>query len=429
MSDRTSEVDNRLMEAAAARERGAVTEERRLLDAALKIASADPRVLNARGMRALADNDFDGAREYFTAAARADPGAAPLWINLATACRALDDDEGEQESLQKALSIDQLNFIAQLRMAELHERNERKAEAAISWGNVVQMAIGMHNRPPRVSEALAQGQAYLTAHRQGLASGIDAEFGKVFVQPGPVARRFKACMDHVLGRRSIYPNVCAGLHYPFLPADEFFDREHFPWLAELESQTPAISRELSGLLAGGGQGFKPYVRQDVGTPDNIWSGLDQSLDWGAFFLWEYGRKLDDACARCPATAAALEAVPMAKMPGRAPTAFFSLLRPGTRIPPHTGVSNTRTIIHLPLLVPPRCGFRVGGTVREWRVGEAFAFDDTIEHEAWNDSDELRAVLIFDVWNPHLSGEECAMVRRFFTIADLQGRDAEPSWHP
>jgi aspartyl/asparaginyl beta-hydroxylase (cupin superfamily) len=85
--------------------------------------------------------------------------------------------------------------------------------------------------------------------------------------------------------------------------------------------------------------------------------------------------------------------------------MFSLLAPQTRIPPHTGAANTRLVCHLPLIVPPKCGFRVGETTREWRVGEAFVFDDTIEHEAWNDSDELRVVLIIDLWAPALNEAE------------------------
>ena len=73
-----------------------------------------------------------------------------------------------------------------------------------------------------------------------------------------------------------------------------------------------------------------------------------------------------------------------------------------------------------LMVPPGCGFRVGGEIRDWRVGEAFAFDDTIEHEAWNDSDQLRAVLIFDVWNPHLTEVERALLQAFFKVTDTSG---------
>ena len=117
------------------------------------------------------------------------------------------------------------------------------------------------------------------------------------------------------------------------------------------------------------------------------------------------------------TAAAIEALPLSDLPGRTPTVFFSLLRPGTHLPAHTGVSNVRTIIHLPLIVPPGCEFRVGGETREWRVGEAFAFDDTIEHEAWNRSGSLRAILIFDVWNPYIEEAERDLLRRFFAVAN------------
>ena len=108
---------------------------------------------------------------------------------------------------------------------------------------------------------------------------------------------------------------------------------------------------------------------------------------------------------------------MSQIPGKAPSVFFSILQPGAHIPPHTGVTNTRAIVHLPLVVPEGCEFRVGGETRAWREGEAFAFDDTIEHEAWNRSDARRIVLIFDVWNPHLTAAEQERLTRLFAIAD------------
>jgi aspartyl/asparaginyl beta-hydroxylase (cupin superfamily) len=89
--------------------------------------------------------------------------------------------------------------------------------------------------------------------------------------------------------------------------------------------------------------------------------------------------------------------------------MFSLLKPGTRIPPHTGVTNVRLVTHLPLIVPEGCGFRVGNDTRQWVPGHAWVFDDTIEHEAWNDSDKLRVVLIFDIWHPHLTPPERALI--------------------
>jgi aspartyl/asparaginyl beta-hydroxylase (cupin superfamily) len=98
--------------------------------------------------------------------------------------------------------------------------------------------------------------------------------------------------------------------------------------------------------------------------------------------------------------------------------MFSLLAPRTRIPPHTGVANTRLVCHLPLIVPPDCGFRCGATTRQWVVGETFVFDDTIEHEAWNDSGELRVVLIVDLWPPALDAVEREAVARMIAATGV-----------
>jgi aspartyl/asparaginyl beta-hydroxylase (cupin superfamily) len=106
--------------------------------------------------------------------------------------------------------------------------------------------------------------------------------------------------------------------------------------------------------------------------------------------------------------------------------MFSVLQPKTRIPSHTGVSNTRLVVHLPLILPPDCRFRVGNETRAWRDGEAWVFDDTIEHEAWNDSDRPRTILIFDIWSPYLSAAERELIARVTAAADaFNGADPEP----
>ena len=158
-------------------------------------------------------------------------------------------------------------------------------------------------------------------------------------------------------------------------------------------------------------GFRPYVAFDPTQPVNQWAELNHSPRWSAWFFWEDGERQDENCARCPATAAALEALPLLDLPGKGPTAMFSILEPRTRIPPHTGSSNVRTTVHLP--ARRAGGLRLPGRVgdaRAFEAGKAWAFDDTIEHEAWNDSDEPRAILILDVWNPLLSEAERAAVR-------------------
>ena len=103
--------------------------------------------------------------------------------------------------------------------------------------------------------------------------------------------------------------------------------------------------------------------------------------------------------------ALLQTLPQPDIGGCSPNAMFSLLAPRTSIPPHNGVSNTRLVCHLPLIVPAGCWFRVGAETRYWERGKAFVFDDTIEHEAANPSDELRVVLIIDIWHPGLSETE------------------------
>ena len=409
-------LETALTAAVAARRRGDSADELVQLEAALAAAPGHPQALNARGMRALADSDAALARDCFGAAAAADPGEPALWMNLATACRTLGDAEGEGAALDQALAIDRLHFTAQLRRAELDERLGRASKAAMGWSAVVQIAMGIANPSPGVIDAAERGRAYLAAHKAGLADALDAELAGDPAMTGRESRRFRACVDHVLGRRAFYQNECAGIHFPFLPADEYFEREAFPWLAAIEARTDAIRAEALNLIANGREAIRPYVRQDKGTPENKWSALDHSDDWSACFLWEYGVRNDAVCALCPETAAALDLVAQNHIPGKAPTAFFSILAPGAYIPPHTGVTNTRAIVHLPLVVPAGCRFRVGGETREWREGEAFAFDDTIEHEAWNDSAQPRIVLIFDVWNPHLTADEQRLLQGFFAVS-------------
>ncbi len=381
----------------------------------------DPRQANSLGVAALKAGDFAAAVGHFSGALESDPGAISLWRNLAHAHRELGDGVGERAALDAALDIDRADFTTWLRLAQLHERLGEDREAMVAWAGALQMADAMIPPPDGLTDILDHGRAYCDGQRARLRSVIDSGIGdQLSAMDQRDSRRARAFVDHALGGRPIYANQCAGLYYPFLPADEFFDDFHFPWFADLAAATPDIRREFIALMADPGEALRPYVRQDAGTPANKWSPLDNRLDWGACFLWEYGAPNQPVLDRCPATALALAAAPTSYVPSRAPNAFFSILQPHTRIPPHTGVTNTRAIIHLPLIVPAGCGFRVGGEVRQWVEGQAFGFDDTIDHEAWNDSDKLRAVLIFDVWNPHLTEAEQNLICQYYASADEGG---------
>ncbi len=415
-----------VQQAAEARRQGRITAAEQLLGDALKRQAGEPQALNLLGMIALDRRDFAAASVHFRGAAAADPKEAALWMNVASAERGLGAAEAERAALQAAIDIDQRNLMAQIRMAQLQQRLEETQAAADSWGKALALSAGLTDLPPTLADILAQARDFVTAHQAQFAAFVEAGVAAQLKASDVVTqRRFQACLDREFGRRTIYQNHCSGLHYPFLPADEYFDRQHFPWMDALEAQTDVIRAEFLAMVDKRGDAIRPYVRQDAGTPQNKWTALDGSLDWGAAFLWEYGVRNEAVCAACPQTVAALEALPRADIPGRAPSAFFSLLKPRSRIPAHTGVTNTRAIIHLPLIVPPGCFFRVGGETRAWQEGVAFGFDDTIDHEAWNDSDHLRVVLIFDVWNPHLSLAEQQLLKQFYATADASKTNNVP----
>lgn len=417
-----TEIEKALVAAAQAARQGRPDMARALYRDVLKGGGEHPLALNGLGMDALAGTRFVEASGYFRRAIAVDRSAPELWMNLAKANREAGDMAGEREALEGALSLDQRHFMALVRLAEWHERAGEQAAAAERWRHVLAMAASLPDRPPAIDAMLNHARDYVSRHQAGFADHVERALAsdRAELSAGE-RRRVDACIDHALGRRRIFANDCAGLHFPFLPADEFFERHHFPWLEQIEAQAETIRDELLHVLSEDSGVISPYVAMAPGTPRNKWSDLDHSLAWGAMHLWKDGRRDDAICARVPLTAAAVEALPLSDLPGRTPTVFFSILRPGAHLPAHTGVSNVRSIIHLPLIVPPDCGFRVGGETREWVEGEAWAFDDTIEHEAWNRSDRLRAILIFDVWNPYIAESERALLRRFFAAsADVPG---------
>ena len=416
----SQDVQQHLIEAHRARQAGQADRAREHLAAVLAIDSEQPAARNALGLDALEQKDARSAAEHFEIACKRDPKAPPLWMNLARAHRELGDSEAERRALEKVLTIDQRDLLALIRLAERHERLDEETLAATRWGAVVALSAGIEDRSPEFAQLIDHAQDYVRRHRQGLADALDARLADDLASStARDRRRMQAAADHWLGRRQIHTNHCEGLHYPFLPADEFFDREHFPWLDRLEAARDDILAELEAILGHREPGLEPYIAMAPGTPASKWSALDRSLDWGAFHLWKEGERIDDNCARAPCTTELVESLPLCRIEGRAPAVFFSILKAGSHIPPHTGVTNVRSIVHLPLIVPENCGFRVGGETREWRKGEAFVFDDTIEHEAWNRSDRDRAILIIDTWNPHLSEHEREMITRFYQAADEQ----------
>jgi len=382
-----------------------------------------PHVRNVLGLAALDAGDAGNAISHFTAATEADPTATALWMNLAKAQRLAGDDEAERRALEQVLAIDQIHLMALIRLAELHERRGELGSATDCWNVALSFLVQVPDPTPQLAQVINHASAFIAGRRQALADALDAGLAEALGAASERDRgRASAACDMMTGRRDMLPNRCHGFFYPFLPADEFFARGPFPWLERLEAATPVIRDELQAILASADPGLAPYIDMPPGTPRNLWSELDRSPDWSALHLWRDGERMDAVCERAPRTAELVASLPLAKIPGRAPAVFFSILKAGKTIPPHTGVTNIRSIVHLPLVVPGGCGFRVGSETREWREGEAFVFDDTIEHEAWNRSDHDRALLILDCWNPHLSEDERDIICKIFEISAAQRPD-------
>ena len=309
-------------------------------------------------------------------------------------------------ALDEALALDPYNFLALLSKGAVVEKLSGERVAAKVYENALKLAPAEANLPPSLKSPLARARQVVEDTRAALAKYLADQVGPLDAAGGELAqKRLEEAIGVYAGVRKVYQHEPLLLHYPRLPAIPFYPRELFPWLPELEAATGMIQDELAGALATQMDAFAPYIQFPPDAPVNQWEELNHSRRWSSLFLWKDGTRNDAVCAACPKTAALLDRLPMAHQPGFAPTAMFSALEANTQIPAHTGSTNVRLLCHLPLVLPGPARFRVGNEVREWTLGQAWVFDDTIEHEAWNDADALRVILIFDVWNPYLEPGE------------------------
>ena len=168
----------------------------------------------------------------------------------------------------------------------------------------------------------------------------------------------------------------------------FIDPEQFSWHQNVMAEWPMVQAELKALLD---TDTIPNHQDIVETARPITSGNN----WLSHFFFIYGRRFDKQCNECPGTARLLQEIPGMK------TAFFSILSAGKRIPPHRGPYRGVMRYHLPLLVPQdgHCGIRVGDQVATFEEGVVLMFDDTYEHEVWNDTSGTRVVLFLDIKRP------------------------------
>lgn len=349
------------------------------------------------------------ARHLLDAAVTQTPERGEAWLKLAAMCRATGDLPAGLAAISRALALDPLDFSALLSKAAMLEKTGRSDEAGEAYGHALAQRPPADKVPPGLAQILVHAEAayarYQAQSTAALRAAVPHEAGLDEDQRRRVER---FCTNYARATKA-YPQEPSHFHYPGLPPVEFHDRARFPWMDTLEAGTAEVREELEALLASEAAELVPYVQYPDDVPLAQWRALNWSREWTAIHLLQNGRRVERNARHCPRTLALLAATDQPDVPGRCPNAMFSLLAPRTRIPPHTGVANTRLVCHLPLVVPSGCGFRVGAETRLWESGKAFVFDDTIEHEAWNEGEELRVVLIFDIWPWALDPAERAAV--------------------
>ncbi|MCH8617068.1 aspartyl/asparaginyl beta-hydroxylase domain-containing protein [Sphingomonas sp. SM33] len=354
--------------------------------------------------QAVAAGDLKRAATLLRQAAESRPDDPSLWMKAAALLRATGEPQAALDAVHRALTASPLDFTMLLMRASLLQRLGHP-EAGQAWGHAIaQKPTG--DLPPQIEQVLAEAErhhsAYVDARETRLKSALSPIEKDASAEERKRIERFR---DNVVGRTKVFHSAPTHFHFPELTEREFHPRHLFPWLEDLEAATDTLAEELQTVMAAERAELVPYIQYDEHLPLDQWRPLNKNPDWTAIHLWRNGSLVEANARHCPRTIQLLKSFPQPTIRGSGPNAMFSLLAPKTEIPAHVGVNNARLVCHLPLIVPEGCWFRVGAETRYWKRGEAFVFDDTIEHEALNPSDELRVVFIFDVWHPDLSTVE------------------------
>lgn len=381
----------------------------------LELAPEDVEALNYVAMADLASGHVKRACERLERARDASPGDRASRKNLGIARLYAGTPAEAHEVLAPLLDEDPDFFVARLYLGLALERLGKAELAATEYMKAISSAQqqGQWTSTATTPAGLRAGVQHAMdvarrSHRQlvgSLLAPLVSRFGRSSMA------RVERCLAGYLGDLRLTPadprQKPQFLYFPGLPETPVLDRGLFPWYGEMEAATAAITRELRAVLDDRPQ-FEPFLGEPPPGMESSYLGpSDDSATprWDAFFFYRHGRRFDGNADRCPQTVRALDRAPTVRIQGHAPESLFSVLGPGSHIKPHHGVTNTRVVTHLPLIVPADCRLRVADHVHAWEPGRCFTFDDTFEHEAWNRSAQTRVILLFDVWNPHLAAEE------------------------
>jgi len=372
----------------------------------------------------------DGARALATlaTAVRAHPKNPDLLHQMGMVQSMGGDLRGAADSLRRCLDLAPNMFVARLRLGMALEQLGDMDRALLAYFGAVNAAqaegrwMSDASTAPGLRQPVQHAMRFIDAGRRRT---FDAVIEPMRQRHGRAAlSRVEECLAIYLGERPAnLPDPRQKpkfLYFPGVPSQPYYGRERFPWQADLEAATDVIREELRSVLAEN-RPLEPFLGEQSAEDlkSHLTSSSAQPAAWDAYFFYRHGDRFDEHHLRCPRTSAVLEGVPLVRIRDHAPETLFSILRPGTHILPHRGVTNTRLVTHLPLIVPRDCAINVGGELHEWQEGRCVTFDDTFEHEAWNRSDTTRVVVILDSWNPDLTEiERVAVTELVEAIGDF-----------
>jgi aspartate beta-hydroxylase len=371
--------------------------------------------LNVVGLAALRDGDIDHALTLLKHAAAVDGGQGLTHLHLARAHAAAFEFEAAAAAYVAALAREPKLHAARLHLAELHEKRGDTTRALMTYARALNDAqaegrwLNAATTPAGLQGAVNHAQQFVRDRRLAGFSELMEPFVKQYGR-GALRRVEQGVRIHLHLEQPVFPDPRqkpSFMFFPGLPATPYLDKGLIPEIEGLEARTSDIRAELLALLPGAAGRERVFHNGEL-EEANL-RGLEEPPSWNGYYFFRHGERRADNCVACPKTAAALDALPLARVPGHGPEVLYSVFSPGTHLLPHCGVTNTRVVAHLPLMIPEDCALRVGGEEHRWREGEVVVFDDTYDHEAWNRSSRTRVVMIFDLWNPFLTQAERAVL--------------------
>jgi len=379
-----------------------------------RVLEKDPdhvEALNVVALAALREGDIDHALTLLKHAAGVDATQALTHLHLARAHAAAFEFDAAATAYAAAIAREPRLHIARLQLAELHEKRGDTMRAVLTYARALSDAqaegrwVNAETTPAPLQAAVEHALRFVRERRLAGFTELIEPFAKLHGR-GALRRVEQAVRIHLgleQGGSTDPRQKPTFLFFPGIPATPYLDKGLIPEIEDLEARTNDIRAELEALLPSA-EGRERVFHNGELEKENL-RGLATPPSWNGYYFFRHGERRADNCAACPKTAAALDALPLARVRGHGPEVLFSVFSPGTHLLPHCGVTNTRVTSHLPLMIPEDCALRVGGEDHHWREGEVVVFDDTYDHEAWNRSSRTRVVMIFDMWNPFLTQAE------------------------